>query len=128
MSHPNTEILRRAYDAYSRGDNDSLSTIFADDISFSIPGKNPLAGEHKGQGAVFAMFGRVAELSGGTFRLDPHAILAEDDHAVALIAASGERNGKRAAWNTVHVFHVDEGKLTEFWEFPDQPDFDDFWS
>lgn len=128
MSHPNTDVLHRAYEAFSRGDIAALSSIFADDISFSIPGSSQMAGEYKGQEAVFGLLGRIAEVSGGTYRLEPHAITAEDEHVVGLVAATGERNGKRASWNAVHVFHVDDGRLTEFWEFPDQPDFDEFWA
>ncbi|MCH8984032.1 MAG: hypothetical protein IH943_08065 [Acidobacteria bacterium] len=30
---------------------------------------------------------------------------------------------------SVHVFHMSDGKLTEFWAFPeDQSMFDDFWT
>lgn len=128
MTQPNADILRQAYDAFGRGDIGALSSIFSEDISFSIPGNSQIAGEYKGQEAVFGLIGRIVELSGGTYRLEPHAITADDDHVVGLVAATGERHGKRMSWNAVHVFHTDGKRLTEFWEFPDQADFDEFWA
>jgi ketosteroid isomerase-like protein len=128
VTHPNADVVRRAYDAFSRGDMDGLGALFTDDITFSIPGRSPLAGEYKGKEAVFGFLQNLMQISGGTVRVDAHAIVAEDEHAVGLMALTAQRNGKRASLNTVHVWHVDDGKLTEFWEFPDQPDYDDFWS
>ena len=128
MTHPNADLVQNTYDAFSRGDMDALGEIFAKDISFSIPGSTPLTGEYKGQEQVFGFFQQVMELSGGTFKMQAHSIIADDEHAVGLLAMTAERNGKSAGYNSVHVFHVDDGKLTEVWEFPDQPAFDDFWS
>ena len=128
MTHPNASLLNTAYDALSRGDMDALGETFADDVSFSVPGSTPLTGEYKGKDQVFAFFQRVMDMSGGSFKLLPHSIIADDEHAVGLLALTAERNGKSAGYNSVHVVHIDDGKLAEFWEFPDQPAFDDFWS
>jgi ketosteroid isomerase-like protein len=46
MAHPNEELTRRAYDAFSRGDADTLRQLFADDAVFHEPGRNPVSGDH----------------------------------------------------------------------------------
>ena len=33
MAHPNEELVRRGYDAFSRGDVDALRQVFAGDTS-----------------------------------------------------------------------------------------------
>ena len=129
--HPNVERLRKGYQAFSTGDLDLLrNEIFAEDVVFHVTGNNPLAGEYKGIDEVFGFFGRLVQETGGTLKLELHDALANDEHAVALVRISGERNGKSIAQNAVHVFHMNaEGKATEQWNFPeDSNEIDEFWS
>jgi len=126
MAHPNDDLLRRGYDAFSRGDLNAIP--FADDITFHIPGKNRLAGDYAGKEKVFGFLGKVMELSGGSFRLEVHDVVAGNEHAVGLTNHSGQREGRTADYHSVHVWHVRGGKLVELWEQPDQPAFDAFWS
>jgi ketosteroid isomerase-like protein len=80
-----------------------------------------LAGDYRGRDAVYGMFGKLMEITGGTFRLDVHTILADDDHGVALVVATGSRNGQSVELKEAHVFHLLNGKVVEFWEaFTDQ--------
>ncbi|MDP9224603.1 MAG: nuclear transport factor 2 family protein, partial [Actinomycetota bacterium] len=103
--------------------------LFADDIVWHAPGRNQLAGTYRGKDEVFANFQKVAELSGGTFKVDIHAVLADDEHAVALTRTTGEREGKRLDDSSVQVFHIRNGKVTEQWLHPgDTYASDDFWA
>jgi uncharacterized protein len=129
MAHPNEELLRKGYEAFGTGDMDTLGEVFADDIRWHTPGDNQLSGDFTGKDQVFGNFAKIAELTGGNFGLDIHAVLADDEHAVALVVAKGEREGKKIEDPQVHVFHVKGGKVTEFWGHPtDQRAVDDFWS
>jgi uncharacterized protein len=128
MAHPNEELVRKGYKAFSTADMATLGELFADDIQWHTPGQNQLAGDFKGKDEVFAQFAKIAELTGGNFSLDIHAVLADDEHAVALVVARGERDGKKIEDQQVHVFHVKGGKVTEFWGHPtDQRAVDAFW-
>jgi hypothetical protein len=115
MTHPNETLLRNGYEAFEKGDLDTLRGIFAEDIVWHSPGKGPLAGEYRGIDQVFGLFAKVAELSGGTLRNDLHDVLANDEHAVALVTVRGERAGVTLADLQSHVFHVSDGKVTEVW-------------
>jgi ketosteroid isomerase-like protein len=118
--HPNIQRLREGYDAFARGDLDALRERFAPDIVWHIGGNSPLAGDYKGHDEVFGYFMKLAEMTGGTLKLEIHDLLANDTHAVALTRGSAQREGKSLDMNQVHVFHVnDEGKITEFWGFPE---------
>lgn len=129
MAHPNEELLRNGYAAFEKGDLDTLRGLFADDIVWHSPGRSPLAGDYRGIDEVFGLFGKIFELSGGTFRNELHDILADDEHGVALVSATGERNGKTLNDKQAHVFHIRDGKATEFWLQPgDLYANDEFWS
>jgi ketosteroid isomerase-like protein len=128
VTHPNEELVRRGYQAFATGDMATLNELFADDVVWHALGRNQLSGTFRGKKEVFANFQRVAELTGGTFKLEIHALLADDEHAVALLRASGEREGRRLDDNTVQVFHIRDGKVTEQWLHPgDAYASDEFW-
>jgi hypothetical protein len=59
---------------------------------------------------VLAVFGRAFELTGGTLHLELHDVIANDEHAVALYTARGERAGRRLEDRTVQVWHIRDGK------------------
>lgn len=129
MAHPNEDLVRRGYEAFGKGDMDKLNELLSDDIVWHVPGNNPLSGDYKGKEAVFGLFGKIMELSGGTLRQDIHDVLANDEHAVVLVVAHAERQGKKLEDRQVHVLHIKDGKATEFWNhFGDQSGVDNFWS
>jgi ketosteroid isomerase-like protein len=129
MAHPNEDLLRKGYAAFAAADLDTLRGLFADDIAWHAPGDNQLSGDFRGQDEVFGLFAKVAELTGGTFRLEIHDVLANDEHGVALVRATGQREGKSLEDRQAHVFHVKDGKVTEFWNHPgDQAAVDEFLS
>ncbi len=45
MAHPNEELLRRGYEAFAKGDLDTVMSIFDEDIVWHEPGRNALGGE-----------------------------------------------------------------------------------
>lgn len=127
--HPNVALLRKGYDAFGKGDMATLTELFAEDVVWHMPGRNPVSGVHKGREAVFAAFAKFAEISGGTLRIDVHDIVANDGHTVAVNRATASRPGKELALLGVDVFHVSNGKITELWSFSEDQRLDDeFWS
>jgi uncharacterized protein len=88
-----------------------------------------VAGHHEGAGKVAEMFGLLAELSGGTHRVELHDVIGNDDHVVALHTTSAERAGKQLRINAIQVFHVLDGKITEAWTAHDDLyAVDEFWA
>ena len=127
--HPNAELLRKGYAAFDKGDMAVLTELFGENVVWHVPGDSPISGEHKGREAVFAAFAKTVELSGGSFKIDLHDVLANDEHAVALTRATGSRQGKQLSSLDTDVYHMSNGKVTEFWSFAeDQRLTDEFWS
>ncbi|HET6907858.1 MAG TPA: nuclear transport factor 2 family protein [Mycobacteriales bacterium] len=126
--HPNVELLRKGYAAYSTGDVGVLNDLFADDIVWHIAGRSQLSGDYHGRDQVFGFFGKLMELSGGTSKIEVHDVLANDEHGVALVTGSGTRDGKSFSGLDVHTFHIRDGQVVEFWDSPvDQYEADAFW-
>jgi uncharacterized protein len=118
MTHPNEELVRRFYKAAEAQEFEAVLGTLADDIVWhALPG-SPLGGTYRGKDEVTQLFQRTQELTGGTFTVELHDALANDEHAVALVRARGERAGKTLDEPVVHVFHIAEGKLSEFWVHP----------
>jgi uncharacterized protein len=73
--------------------------------------------------------GRLAQETAGTFRLDVHDVLANDEHAVALCTLSASRGTKSVETPVANVSHIRDGKVTEFWGATTDPQASiDFWS
>jgi uncharacterized protein len=129
MAHPNEDLVRRGYDAFTKGDVDALRQVFADDTVFHEPGRSPLSGDYQGFDQVLGFFGMLGERSGGTFRVTLHDVAASDEHAVGLHVSDAEREGRVLHSQQAIVFHVRDGMVSEAWALHyDQHATDEFWA
>jgi hypothetical protein len=119
MAHPNEDLVREGIAAFTRGDLDALrEKYFAEDIRWHTPGRSPLAGDFEGVAQVIEAFGRLFELTGGTYRVEVHDIVANDEHAIVLYTSRAERAGRQFEDRTVLVAHIRDGKQAEVWVLP----------
>lgn len=127
--HPNVALIRKWYQAFAEGNYPPIITeLLAEDVVWHVPGRHPLSGEHRGRDAVMSAIRGFDELS-ASLQLEVHDVLASDEHAVALLRATGTRGGKRYDGLEIDVFHVRGGRVTEFWSFSEDTRLnDEFWS
>jgi ketosteroid isomerase-like protein len=117
--HANVTLARDAYAAIAQGNLDALrDELLADDVVFHIPGHGPLGGERRGKDEVLRFVAQLNERTGGGLKLEPYAILANDDYAAALVRVQGQRDGKALEDTGVHVFRIAAGKIAERWSYP----------
>ena len=76
MSHPHEDTLRAIYEAFAKGDIETVMGLYTDDIEFHVSGRSPVSGSYSGKDEVLGLYGKLAELSGGTFRVEALDILA----------------------------------------------------
>jgi hypothetical protein len=125
----NAALIKSGYDALAQGDLGSAFAVFAEDILWHVPGRGPLSRDYRGHDEVRGFFGQFMGLSGGTFRIQLDDIMAKGDRVVVLCTESAERGGQRWSSPQVHVWTVNNGKATVFWQFQgDQQTEDEFWS
>jgi uncharacterized protein len=130
MAHANEDLVRQAYKAFGEGDMDTLGSLFAPDAVHVATGNTPLSGEYKGVDDILAYYGKLFELSEGTFRAELQSVSVEgDDTVVATHHDSGQRNGKTLDQDENLTFTISGGKFTRLVEDHSDPAaYDDFWS
>jgi ketosteroid isomerase-like protein len=127
--HPNLVSARQGYQAFADGDLARVSELLDETIVWHVGGNNTLSGDYEGKEAVLSFFGRLMQETGGSFKNDIHDMLANDEHGVALVTQTATRRGTSIEGPLVQVFHMRDGKMTEFWTFAqDQSAVDEFWS
>jgi ketosteroid isomerase-like protein len=118
MKHPNVLTLERLYSDFSRGDIASVLAACADTVTFQVPGKSRLAGKYTRENFEKGFHTQLQELSGGTFELEVHDILAGDQHAAVLATSKLSRNGKSVELRTVHIWRFQGAKPLAGYEYP----------
>ena len=128
--HPNAHRITDMVSAFGNGDLDGALAVWAEDAVMHVPGKHVLAGSYRGREEIGGVLVKFAEMSGGSLRLEPLDILADDHHVVAIFRATARLGAKTLDVVDANAFKVDDqGKFSECWWLPDdQPAFDAFWS
>ncbi|MFC8453221.1 nuclear transport factor 2 family protein [Kitasatospora sp. NPDC057223] len=112
--HPHAALVRRGYDAFSRGDMGALSEIIAKDATHHVPGSHPLSGDFKGQDAVLGYYRQLAERSGGTFRVELQHLFADGrGHVMSVHRATAERAGRSMDAMGGIMFRIVGEKVTD---------------
>jgi uncharacterized protein len=125
----NLNIVRSGYEAFGQGDIPGVLAVFDEGIQWHISGRSGLSGTYKGHDEVVGFFTQLGERSGGTFNLEVHDMLASDDHVVVLTRERAQRDGKSIDARVAHVWHLSDGKATEFWGIADDVYAqDEFWA
>ena len=129
MREQNAAIIRKGYEDFAQGNIPAVFAVFDPKITWHISGRGPLSGDYTGHTAIGDFFRRTMELSGGTFRMDVHNVLADDDVVVVLVTINAQRKGVYASFPEVHVWRMKNGKVIEFCEYQgDEQREDGFWS
>lgn len=126
--HPNAELTRRGFESFRR-DPLMLARLIAEDAVWRVPGRNAMSGEYRGRGAILAFLRRTAELTGGTYRAELRWVVADDERAVALYRARGERDGRTLDIDQLLICEVAGGQWVDVNAVPiDMHEFDAFWA
>jgi ketosteroid isomerase-like protein len=112
--HPNAVLLRRGLEAFNDGQMDVMVDFIADDVAWHyIGGREPI----KGKAALLES--QSSESVDFTINADIHDVVANDDHAIALVDATASRGGRTFEYRTAEIVHIKDGKLIERWAFSD---------
>jgi uncharacterized protein len=128
--HADIALVRQGYVAFSSGDVATLSGLFAEDVSQSVPGNSRLAGEKKGRQAVLEFYGQLASETNGTFRVQLDRLFTDGQGTVvATHRSTGERAGRKVdVWEAL-TFTVVDGTVRQIKNCADDIEkFDDFWA
>ena len=127
MSHPNAELLERLFGAFGR-DAIVVARTLADNVVWRVPGANAMCGEYAGRDATLQFLRQTLVLTGGTYRTELRYVVADDERAVAVYRARGEREGRTLDIEQALFCVIRDGQIAEVTAVPlDFPAFDAFW-
>jgi ketosteroid isomerase-like protein len=131
--HTHTRLIRDFHEAlgrfYGGGDLEAVRAMLTDDVVWHVPGRSAIAGDYMGKNNVLDYFHHRRQLGRGTFKVNVHDILANDERAVLFAGGQAERDGRTIQWETVGIFGIEGEKIVECWLLPfDQYAFDEIWS
>jgi len=126
--HPNELLIRDAYDAMGRGDGGALADLLTDTTEWIVRGDGALAGISVGPDEIFGFWKQVDRKTGGGLRLEVRDVLANDDRAVVLITARGERGGRVLNERQIVEFEIVGSAVSSATFVYERPDvYDAFW-
>jgi ketosteroid isomerase-like protein len=128
VTHPNAELLQRAFAAFGR-DALTVARTLADDIVWRVPGDTVMSGEYRGRDAVLQFLRQTVVQSDGTYRTELQYAVADDDRAVAVYRARGEREGRTLDIHQALFCVIRDGQIADVTAIPfDLHAFEAFWA
>ena len=108
----NSEALKRGYEAFNRGDAETVSDVFADDARWEGPNTPgvPMSGNNEGKDAVLQALGAIGE-SFERFHVSPDEMVEEGDTIVVLSHLDAKtKSGKELKLPGVEIWRMSAGK------------------
>ncbi|WP_046755998.1 nuclear transport factor 2-like protein [Kordia jejudonensis] len=102
------EFLDKAYS----GDTEGASEILHDKLKLQMVGNTALAGIHKGKEAFFANFGKMMELSQGSYKLTKtHEWINAENKALLMAEEYVNKNGKEYYFDRIIQYSFKDGLI-----------------
>lgn len=122
------EGIRRVFEAFRGGDPRALFEVIAEDAVWIVNGTVPVAQEYRGRDRIFELFRETRRLTGGSYLSTLRWLLVDDEHAVAVYRAQGEREGRTLDIDQVLLIEHRDGVWQHVTAVPsDPPAFEEFW-
>lgn len=111
LEHPNVKIVRDYQAAMAKGDFAEGAAVFDADVIYTVPGNNLLSGIYQGPQAVMGYFGKLMEITNGTYGIgEMHWLVNENNQVALFIKNSADRDGKHLDWEETILFEFKNGK------------------
>jgi hypothetical protein len=118
----NVALVKRAYKAFQKGDIKAVLRTMAEDIEWDSPSieGQPFSGFHRGKKEVEQFFQELGQHE-EVLEFEPQEFIAEGKQVVAILRYRSrvKATGETAETPLVHVFTIQGGKVTRFFEMFD---------
>ncbi|MEU9053296.1 nuclear transport factor 2 family protein [Streptomyces sp. NPDC048384] len=129
--HPHAALVRKGYEAFQRGDMDTLRGMMTGDCTHHVPGSHPLSGDFKGIDSILdGYYGRLYSETGGSFEVELRDIFVDGrGHAMSVHRFTAARGDRRIDESGGIVFRIVGDKMTDLDEcVADIDKANDFWA
>ena len=128
------ELLGRLHRAqgrfYAGVGGHELRELLSEQVTWSVPGDNAIAGYYEGVDAVMDYFARRRDIARHSLRLHPRELLTGNGDMVASVTeGSAMLGGREQRWSTVGLYRFEMDRVRACWLLPlDQAAFDRIWA
>ena len=78
-------VVRAGFEAFASGDVAGFADMFAPDATWNHRNDDRLGGIHQGSDGIMAFIGESAQLTAGTLRAEPQAMMGDGQGNVAVV-------------------------------------------
>ncbi|MEU8520315.1 nuclear transport factor 2 family protein [Streptomyces sp. NBC_01216] len=127
--HPDSALVRQGYEAFVKGDMETLGSLMTSDCTHHAPGASRMSGHFKGRDNVLGMYSRMAELTNGSMRVELESVCADGrGHVIAGHTFHAERGNRGIEMKGALFFTIIGGKFSDIDEcVEDIDEADAFW-
>ena len=121
MSRENVEIIKRGYEAWSRGDMEAAFAGYDQDVEYWDRADDPAATVRRGRDALVAAYAELSE-SYSEFQVEPTEFVDAGDWVVvpARVTVRGRASNAVVEGDQVFVYRLRAGKVAEVREYRDR--------
>ena len=116
--HPSAVQMRDVAEAVVRGDISAALEKFPEDVVWYSPAADPAKRVYRRRDGLASFFGQLQERSNGTMRPEVEEVLGSDDHVVAFLQITAERDDDRLDVLVAHFATVGPGGFARNWFLP----------
>jgi len=127
--HAHAALVRKGYEAFSRGDMQTLSQLMTGDCTHHVPGSHSLSGDYKGLNTVLEYYRQLGSETAGTMRIELQHLFSDGrGHVMSVHRITAQRHGRHLDAMGGIVFRIVGEKITDLDEcVEDQDVADAFW-
>ena len=116
-------VVRAGFEAFAGGDIAGFADMFAPDATWNHRNDDRLGGIHQGSDGIMAFIGESAQLTAGTLRAEPQAMMGDGQGNVAVfVRVSATRPDGRAFENPqILLFKVEGDHVQSVDQFVGDP-------
>ncbi len=119
----NIAVVRSGFEAFAKGNLDAFAAMFHPDATWNHRNDDRLGGVHRGSDGIVAFVVESGELTAGTLRALPQALMADGEGRVAVLTrVSGTRpDGRSFDDLQMLLFNVDGDRVRSVDQFVGDP-------
>lgn len=120
---PDVAVVRAGFEAFASGDVAGFADMFAADATWNHRNDDRLGGIHEGSDGIMAFIGESVQLTAGTLRAEPQAIMGDGQGNVAIfVRVSATRPDGRSFENPqILLFKVEGDRVKSVDQFVGDP-------
>lgn len=108
------KLVQKMFDAYAKGDTETLKEVVAEDVEWHIPGRHSLAGTKRGLDELGEFFKALQDAG---FKAEVMILAANDNYVIDAHRGWSNTGGNDVDLNWVLLYQIIDGKIKRIQNF-----------